>query len=682
MMQFKGFKPEAMKKIQGSLGFQGYPEEFEDYLDQNPDKKSMMDDFNKKATEMANGGLTRKFSNGGDTHDPWGSLKNSSGEMLTGDQLMERNYARNKGGDIIEEGESGKTVTVANPNLPDYVRKDAEGNTLGITDMVAQKAYLPALPTGTEVQAGLNDPRDNQFIDADTGVGQVGESIMDRRAVQATAGQADLTKAVHTTKESANEAMGAYLKGAVDIESRRSIAPRGTVSDTVDAQEGKSTVGDLEAAQGEAVKLNNPMQREIKKGELISGSADAVKAAKFTEQIQAAEATPSKQATVKGQLAGMMEEFEGGSTPAWAAGAMRTATEQMLARGMGASSMAGQAIIQAAMESALPIAQMDASTVSKFEQQNLSNKQQRAMSMAEQRAKFMGQEFDQAFQSRVANASKIGEIANMNFTAEQQIALENSRTANTMELHNVGNRQALVIAEASAIANMDLSNLGNRQQAQVQNAKMFLDMDMSNLSNKQQANMFKSQQRFNSIFTDTAQTNAHRQFNATSKNQTDQFFSGMDQQHKQYNASVSNANEQFNAGQDTAVAQFNADIRNQRDTFNANNGLVIDQGNAQWRRQVATANTATVNRTNELNASSLLGISSTNMNNLWQHYSDNMEYAWKSTDNERERLTELAKTQMQVDGSADAADAYSTAATASAFGKTMMNLFLTGFSST
>ena len=41
-----------------------------------------------------------------------------------------------------------------------------------------------------------------------------------------------------------------------------------------------------------------------------------------------------------------------------------------------ASSIAGQALIQATMESALPIAQADARTVATFEAQNLSNRQQ------------------------------------------------------------------------------------------------------------------------------------------------------------------------------------------------------------------------------------------------------------------------------------------------------------------
>ena len=55
----------------------------------------------------------------------------------------------------------------------------------------------------------------------------------------------------------------------------------------------------------------------------------------FTEQIQAATATPSAQATVKGQLDTLMQDFEGGATPAWAAGAMRNANAQMAARGLG-----------------------------------------------------------------------------------------------------------------------------------------------------------------------------------------------------------------------------------------------------------------------------------------------------------------------------------------------------------
>jgi len=146
----------------------------------------------------------------------------------------------------------------------------------------------------------------------------------------------------------------------------------------------------------------NEYKRELTKDpitgdftELIKGSANALTASVFTETIDASTATPNVKATVAGQLAILMADFEGGDTPAWAAGSMRAATAAMIQRGLGASSMAGQAIIQAAMESALPIAMADAQTEASFEAQNLSNKQQVQMLRAQQRAAFMGQEFDQ-----------------------------------------------------------------------------------------------------------------------------------------------------------------------------------------------------------------------------------------------------------------------------------------------
>ena len=43
--------------------------------------------------------------------------------------------------------------------------------------------------------------------------------------------------------------------------------------------------------------------------------------------------------------------------------------------------------------------------------------------------------------------------------------------------------------------------------------------------------------------------------------------------------------------------------------FNAQNQQVIAQSNANWRRQIASADTVAVNRANELNAQSILGIS-------------------------------------------------------------------------
>jgi hypothetical protein len=428
-------------------------------------------------------------------------------------------------------------------------------------------------------------------------------------------------------------------------ETNRLDAEQGTVSGRSQvraAQETDSSLEGMQAAQGRGILMNNPVQRQVENGELISGSTvDAAKVNKLVEGIQAAEATPTKQATVQGQLEGLMQQFEGGNTPAWAAGAMRAANAALASRGLGASSMAGQAVIQAAMESALPIAQVDASTFAQFEGQNLSNRQQTALFAAQQRANFLGQEFDQNFQTRVMNAAKVSDIANMNFTAEQNIAMENSRIVNTVNLENLNNRQAMTMAQAAALANLDMANLSNRQQAAVQNAQAFLQMDMANLDNRQQATMFRAQSNVQALFTDQAATNAARQFNASSENQTNQFFADLSSRVSMFNAEQGNAMRQFNAGETNTNRRFNAQLRTQRDQFNANNSLVIAQANAQWRQNVATINTAAQNTANLESARARNGLTTQALDNIWQNERDLMSYAFQSYEGAQDRAAEL-----------------------------------------
>ncbi|MDB4006666.1 hypothetical protein N9465_00340 [Gammaproteobacteria bacterium] len=384
--------------------------------------------------------------------------------------------------------------------------------------------------------------------------------------------------------------------------------------------------------------------------ELVSGSANAAKAAQFTEQMQADTALPSTKATVAGQLDMLMRDFEGGDTPAWAAGSMRAANAAMLQRGLGASSMAGQAIIQATMEAALPIAMADAQTQASFEAQNLSNRQARSMLAAQQRAAFIGQEFDQAFQARVQNAAKISDIANQNFSADQTIQLENSRAAQTLSLTNLSNTQALVMSEAAALAGLDTQNLNNRQQAAVQNAQNFLQMDMANLTNKQQTAMFKTQQNVQALFTDQAADNASKQFNATSTNQTNQFFANLATQTAQFNAAQTNAMDQFNVNAVNGLREFNSNIQQQRDMFNAQNGLVIAQANAKWRQDLTTLNNATQNESNMDFAKTINALTSKNIDAIWQRERDLMDQAYKVNESKLDRAVSVLIADKTLEG--------------------------------
>jgi hypothetical protein len=187
--------------------------------------------------------------------------------------------------------------------------------------------------------------------------------------------------------------------------------------------------------------------------------------------------------------------------------------------------------------------------------------------------------------------------------------------------------------------------------------------------------LFKGQQRTQALFTDQAALNAAAQFNATSQNQVDQFFTSLQTQTAQFNAAQANAQAQFNTGQVNVIERFNAEINNQRDQFNAQNRLIIDQSNAQWRREIATADTAAVNRANEINAGALLGYSQSAYNNLWQFYADNMEWAWTSAENERGRIANMALAQLQADKAYNLTQLQGDFQSSAGFGEFLGNLF-------
>jgi len=434
--------------------------------------------------------------------------------------------------------------------------------------------------------------------------------------------------------------IGDYLTTTGGLQASQLLDPTQTITGQTDYT---SSVSDLTAETGSSqtvaevageAGLPTRTLQTGPNGEVITGTGvdqAAVQAAFGTGEVAAA--------SVQDELAGLMAQFEGGDTPAWAAGSMRKASQMLAARGLGASSLAGQAVIQAAMEAALPIAQIDA-----------GNKQQMALFKAEQRAKFLGQEFDQTFQAKVQNAARVSEIANMNFSAEQQIALENSRAANTMELNNLSNKQALIMSEAAALSQLDMASLNNLQQAQVQNAQNFLQIDMANLSNSQSTALFKAQQVSNAMLSDAAQANASAQFNATSKNQTNQFFSNLSAQVSQFNAAQQNAINQFNAEEANAVLEFNSALQNQREMFNAQNYLAVAQANAQWRQNINTSNTEAQNVANLTYAKEVNGLTQKALDDYWQKERDIMSFAFAQSEGAADRALKILLGEQNLTG--------------------------------
>ena len=207
---------------------------------------------------------------------------------------------------------------------------------------------------------------------------------------------------------------------------------------------------------------------------------------------KAAQGDVDSLATVEGQLGKLMKQFDDG-TPAWAAGAIRAANAAMSARGLGTSSMAGAAILQAAMESALPIAQQDAKTFADMGLRNLDNRQQVALS----------------------NAAAQQGLQLKNLDNEQQANLQKSTNAFGLQTQNLSNRQAAEVANAQIRATLQGQNLSNMQQSNIATAARFAEAANINLNNKQQAAM---QDNSNALQTNLAELSAAQTAYITSAN--------------------------------------------------------------------------------------------------------------------------------------------------------------------
>ena len=515
--------------------------------------------------------------------------------------------------------------------------KEQAGFTEGGAELPAGADVTTSTLTEEEKTAG--NIADEDALDEDTGAVIAKEASMDGLTVEdpdtlgANTYEANLTDRPDDMTAARGEVSEDALVDAVTVD------PTSTV------------LKDVEAARiQDGVQIDGPAVRSMQDGEMVSGSSVEMSEVESNlAKLEAQVGQVTREQTVQGQLNQLMDQFQQGAPPpAWAAGAMRAAQSMLSARGISGSSMAGQAMVQAAMESAIPIAAQDAQTFAAMASQNLSNRQQTALVTAEQRARFLGQKFDQNFQTKVLNASKVSEIANMNFSAEQQVILENARLAQTTQLANLSNEQAVVMAQAAQMAALEGQNLSNRQMAEIENAKAFLQMDIQNLSNEQQSSVINYQGAMQAALSDQAAENAALQFNAQSQNQVDMFMAELSTQIKTSNANRSASMRQFNVDQVNSVSQFNSTMKDSRQRFNSEMQFQINQSNALWRREIYTQENQQDNENNRFNASNLLNMSQNAQNNLWQTYRDEASYIFQGQQNDYSRAHSFAVLALQI----------------------------------
>lgn len=616
-MEFTSKQKEIVAR---KMGYDGPMQMFDEFLSASPSDAQRYSSITSKFAErMAKGGMVqpKKMFTGG--------IAKNVVDAVAKAVIPNAPYSSTPRMPIIDE----KTVTDANSNLTETrlptINDTGDAPTLSgapaynaATTTVTPGMTAEAVTAGPAYQASLTRAATPTALKAPTPV----------TAAPVTAAAA--TPAVTQAMEAAQAAQGA-------------VAPEAQVQ-AVTQEPTTTAVSGVQAAQGEAAQVVGAPTRVAQAGEMVTGPAvDMAKVEQTLAQQQAAQGVVTEEMTVQGQLNKMLTNFDAGNPPPWAASSLRAATAQMAARGLGASSLAGQAIIQAALEAATPIAAADAKVFETMGLTNLSNRQQMAVLTAQERAKFLGQEFDQAFQTRVINAARIADIADKNFDAQTSIALENSRLANSMNIANLSAKNALVLEQAAAMSRLETQNLNNRQQAAVQNAQSFLQMDIANLSNQQQMNVIKAQSITQSILSDTAAANAAMLTNATNKLDADKLNSQLALSAQQFNISEKTKVDLANASAANELSKFTTQQLNARQEFNANMATQINIANAKMLAEVSTANTAAINAANAVNAKNATDLTSAAYTAQMQVYRDLLETSWKTGESEKDRYMEISK---------------------------------------
>ena len=242
-------------------------------------------------------------------------------------------------------------------------------------------------------------------------------------------------------------------------------------------------------------------------------------------------------ATTKYQLEELFKGIEeGGPPPVWASPAVRKVTAIMQQRGLGSSSMAAAATMQAMMESGITIAAQDAQKYATIQLQNLNN--------------------------------------------QQQVTLQNAATTAAMDTANLNNRQQAAVSNAKAFLSLDLQNLTNEQQSNTISYQAKAQALLTDSAAQNAAKQFnaKSENEINTFFSELGLS--VESANVARKTAIDQYNVGQTQAARQFNATMQANQESFNANMRKEIDQSNAVWRRTVNTSNTANQNEANRQNA------------------------------------------------------------------------------------------------------
>ena len=248
-----------------------------------------------------------------------------------------------------------------------------------------------------------------------------------------------------------------------------------------------------------------------------------------------------------------MESLEDGKPlPAWASPAVRKVTAIMNQRGMGASSMAASAMIQAVMESGIPIASADAQAYQRIQLQNLSNKQATALK----------------------NAATIASMDTANLNARLTGAVHNARNFLAIDTKNMDNEQKAKLLNYQSLVQGAFTDAAQENTRKSINAKTEAQVDMF----------------YDELASQIESANANRvaaieQFEISEGNALNQFSRQMVDSRDKFDANMKFAIDQSNVVWRREVNTANTAVQNESNRINVQNQYNAMQSalNSLWQ---------------------------------------------------------------------------------------------------
>lgn len=218
------------------------------------------------------------------------------------------------------------------------------------------------------------------------------------------------------------------------------------------------------------------------------------------------------------------------------------------------------------------------------------------------------------------------------------VATQDAQFFQTVTLQNLSNEQQSVINTANVLSKMEEQNVDNRMAAAIQNSKNFMEMDLTNLSNEQQERVINNQARIQSILEDSKAENTKRMFVAESTNELNKFYDQLNTQIKQ-----------FNSSQNLDAQKFNATMADSREKFYKEMQFNIDVSNVKWRQTVELQEDQQAFEAATIDVKNMVDITTSQLNQIWDRSDALLDYAWKTSENQKDRDAKLGLATLQAD---------------------------------